>query len=180
MLDTYIKSKGTTKTLLYDNNYDNINEINEINWDADYDGKVANISIDLQNNGRQRYYDVKLNNEDLANILNIPSVEMSLEKRLKKDFKQAPNFYKRDLKGLQPNASYNKNKPSIEELLDSIKHTPNYISSPASNEELIIPLSIENTAADITPKRQHKKIKTHKRYKAYKKLKSSKSSRKTI
>ena len=177
MLDTYIKNKGTTKTLFYDNNYNNINEIN---WDADYDGKVANISIDLQNNGKHRYYDVKLNNEDLANILNIPSIEMPLEKRLKKDFNRAPNVYKSDFEGLQPNAPYNKINPSIEELLDSIKHTPNYISSPTSNEELIIPLSIENTAVDITPKRQHKKSKTHKRYKAYKKRKSSKSSRKTM
>jgi hypothetical protein len=177
MLDTYIKNKGTTKTLFYDNNYNNINEIN---WDADYDGKVANISIDLQNNGKHKYYDVKLNNEDLANILNIPSIEMPLEKRLKKDFNQAPNVYKSDFEGLQPNAPYGKINPSIEELLDSIKHTPNYISSPASNEELIIPLSIENNTADKTPKRQHKKSKTHKRYKAYKKRKSSKSSRKTM
>jgi hypothetical protein len=49
MLDTYIKNRGSTKTIIHDNNQNNINQIN---WDADYDGQNANISLDLTNNGK--------------------------------------------------------------------------------------------------------------------------------
>ena len=43
MLNTFIKNRGTTKTIIHNNNDNNVNEIN---WDADYDGDVANISMD--------------------------------------------------------------------------------------------------------------------------------------
>lgn len=187
MMNTYIKNRGTTKTLIYDNNYNNVNEIN---WDADYDGEVANISLDLQNNGKHQHYDVKLNNNDLANILNVPTINLPLEKRLKNDFKNPifkhdPSIYKIDFEDIKappllPVAPYIKNKPSIEELLESIKDRPNYISSPLTNQELMIPLTIDNNSFDkytLTPKRQHKKMKTHKRYKVYKKNKSTSNSK---
>ena len=128
MFDTYIKNKGATKTLVYDNNH---NSVNEINWDADYDGKVANISVDLQNNGIKKHYDVTLDNQDLANILNVPSINLPLEKRLKRDFKQQsfnndPNIYKIEFDDfkpppLMPIVSRKKNEQSIEELLEGVK-----------------------------------------------------------
>ena len=39
MLDTYIKNRGSTKTIIHDNNRNNVNVIK---WDADYDGTEAN------------------------------------------------------------------------------------------------------------------------------------------
>ena len=42
MLDTYIKNRGSTKTIIHDNNKNNVNVIK---WDADYDGKEANIYL---------------------------------------------------------------------------------------------------------------------------------------
>ena len=36
MLDTYIKNRGSTKTIIHNNNH---NKISEANWDVDYDGK---------------------------------------------------------------------------------------------------------------------------------------------
>ena len=63
MLDTYIKNRGTTKTIIHSNNH---NTINETNWDADYDGNVANVSLDLSKNGRNKHMDFKLTNDDLA------------------------------------------------------------------------------------------------------------------
>jgi hypothetical protein len=177
MLDTYIKNRGATKTLIYNNNQ---NDVNEINWDADYDGKVANISLDLQNNGRQKHYDVTLDNEDLANILNVPSVNMPLDRRLKRDFKQPydPNMYKiefEDLKSspLMPLTPQRKSEKSIEELLETIQQEPLHISSPAPNEEFIIPVTLHNNS--LTTKRRHRKIRSHKIHKVYKKPKSSSS-----
>jgi len=180
MLDTYIKNRGSTKTLIYNNNQ---NDVNEINWDADYDGKVANISVDLQNNGRLKHYDVTLDNEDLANILNVPSVNMPLDRRLKRDFKQPydPNMYKiefDELKSppLMPLAPQRKSEKSIEELLETIQQQPLHISSPAPNEEFIIPVTLNNNSLDkytFTPKRHHRKIRSHKIHKVYKKPKSN-------
>jgi len=164
MLDTYIKNRGTTKTLVYNNNH---NSINEITWDADYDGTHANISLDFQNNGRLQHYDVMLDNEDLANILNIPSVRSPLEKRLRNDFikpsrRKSPVIYKVEI-------GDNIKSPIIptEKLLQD---TP-YISSPLPNEELIVPFTHNKTSNKytITPKRRHRKIRTHKTYKVYKK-----------
>lgn len=85
MLETFIKNKGMTKTIVHDSR-DNLNNIYEMEWDADYDGKNANLSLDLYENGKQGHYKIKLDNDDLASLLNIPSIEGSLEKRLKKDF----------------------------------------------------------------------------------------------
>jgi hypothetical protein len=52
MLDTFIKNRGTTKTIIHNkNNHQQVNKVNELNWDADYDGKKANISLDFNNDG---------------------------------------------------------------------------------------------------------------------------------
>ena len=67
MLNTFIKNRGTTKTIIHNNNDNNVNEID---WDADYDGNIANISLDLTNNGKVNHLNLKLDNDDLANILN--------------------------------------------------------------------------------------------------------------
>jgi hypothetical protein len=183
MLDTYIKNRGSTKMLIYNNNH------NEINFDADYDGNVANISLDLQNNGRHNHYDVTLNNEDLANILNVPSINMPLDRRLKRDFKHQtflhdPNMYKIEFEELKsPSlmqiAPQKKSKKTIEELLETIQQTPLHISSPQPNEEFIIPVTLDNNSLNkytLTPKRHHRKIRSHKIHKVYKKPKSNSKS----
>ena len=68
MLDTYVKNRGSTKTFIHNNNH---SDVNEINWDADYDGNYANISLDLNQNGLTKHFDIKLNNNDLACQLRI-------------------------------------------------------------------------------------------------------------
>jgi len=90
MLDTYIKNRGMTKTIIHKNNH---NTINETNWDADYDGSVANVSLDFAKNGRNEHLNFKLTNDDLANMLSIPSVSQPIHKRLKNDFAKK-NFAK--------------------------------------------------------------------------------------
>jgi hypothetical protein len=89
MLDTYIKNRGMTKTIIHSNNH---NTINETNWDADYDGNVANVSLDLSKNGRNKHMDFKLTNDDLANLLTVPSVNQPIHKRLKMDFVKPESF----------------------------------------------------------------------------------------
>lgn len=83
MLNTYIKNRGITKTIIQNGKK---NQVSESKWDVDYDGDVANISIDTEANGTHQSFYTKLNNIDLARLLNVPSVDMPLHKRLENDF----------------------------------------------------------------------------------------------
>lgn len=172
MLNTYIKNRGTTKTIIHDNNH---NRINEINWDADYDGDIANISVDTESNGKKKHFNIKLDNDDLANLLNIQSVNIPINQRLKMDFKNtdyAAEPYYIEL----PAPEFKPIEPNIEEPNMSIDELINRrISSPRSNE-IFMPLIADNTINkhSLTPKR-HKKRKTHVTHKLYKKTKSKSS-----
>jgi hypothetical protein len=134
MLDTYIKNKGITKTIIHNNNHHNVNEIS---WDADYDGNMANLNVALNQDGRREKINIQLDNNDLASILNIPSVKGPLEERLERD------FIKKQYK-----------TPKIIELYDDDILT--HISSPLPQEELIVPLKIVNHRTPKTRKRRRK------------------------
>jgi len=63
----------------------------------------------------------------------------------------------------------------LPELLSSDTLSNHGISSPKTNEELIIPLTIDKKTADkytLTPRKKHKRKKSHITYKVYKKPKS--------
>lgn len=83
MLSTFIKNKGMSKTIIHNNNK---NYYNEMEWDADYDGEQANISLDIDDNGSKGHIEMKMNNDEIAEILNIPTVSKTLDKRLRSDF----------------------------------------------------------------------------------------------
>jgi len=184
MLDTYVRNRGATKTIIHNNMY---NDVSEINWDADYDGDFANISLDLNQNGKTKHYDVKLDNEDLANILNVPSVNLPIHRRLSDDFKYInyPRERERERRSRprpmlvefeniqQPLLPY-----QIQSRPHSIKNPQFYthISSPLQNEEILVPLSLDNKTLNrytMTPNKHHKKIRTHRTHRFYKRPLSS-------
>jgi hypothetical protein len=164
MLDTYIKNRGYTKTIIQNNN---TNENNEIKWDADYDGNKAFIDMNINRNGYNDHYFFSLNNEDLASLLNIDSEDFPLEKRLRRDFK------KKQFK-------YNTQFYQIE--LEPTKHST-HISSPLINEEYI---EIPKSVYSVTKRHYKRHPKTHKSntdYKRHKKVISkgkSKTSRTSL
>jgi hypothetical protein len=151
MLNTYIKNRGSTQMLIHENNR---NQFNEIKWDADYDGDVANISLTADVDGNKKHFYITLDNQDLAKILNVPTVNIPLEKRLEMDFEKP----------------INQNVFQIELPPDNSVKSTNYLSSPSENEELIIPISIDKYNL---PHKKHKK--THKTYRVYKKRKTHSS-----
>jgi hypothetical protein len=175
MLNTYIKNRGITQTLIHNNSH---NHVNQIAWDADYDGDVANITLDTDTDGKHKHYDIKLDNEDLANILNIQGVNIPIHKRLQMDFKEPaiiPEEYYIEL----PNYDFQPRQPkisepetsSLEELLTR------HVSSPKTGEELIVPLTIDRkTKYTLTPRRRHRRQKTHVTHRVYKKPKTIKKS----
>jgi hypothetical protein len=176
MLNTYIKNRGITKTIVHNNND---NYINEVAWDADYDGDIANVSMATNSNGKHQQFDLKLDNEDLANILNVSGVNIPIDKRLQMDFKEPANipeqyFIELPIPKLEPRQPTSleftpQTSASLEDLL-----TRN-ISSPKTNEELIVPLTIDRkTKYTLTPRRRHRRQKTHVTHRVYKKPKSRK------
>ena len=85
--NTFIKNKGITQTYTYNKRHNKLNA-SEIDWDAEYDGNQANISVNLQkSDGDNQHYDIKLDNHDLAQILSMPTINTPLDKRLIDDFK---------------------------------------------------------------------------------------------
>jgi hypothetical protein len=194
MLNTYIKNRGHTQTLIRNNNK---NKFNEINWDADYDGKVANISVTSEIEGNKKQFDIKLDNNDLAELLNVSSVNVPIHKRLQNDFDgrvfiHEPRVYQIELPVAIKRPENDMPEPSpisyidspktdsVEELLETIKPT-SFLSSPNSNEEFIVPLTIDEKPHNsfvFTPRKRHFRKKTHRTYKIYKKRKTPTSSRK--
>ena len=154
MLNTYIKNQGITKTIIHENNK---NHVNLIHWDADYDGNVANISINTNTDGNNNNYQFSLDNYDLENMLNVQSVNIPIHKRLQMDFDPS-------------------NTNSSKYLIELPEYTQR-ITSPSTNEELIIPLTIDRKTKTytLTPRRKHKRHKSHITHRVYKKRKSSKS-----
>jgi len=206
MLNTYIKNRGITQTLVNNNNQ---KQFNQINWDADYDGQNANISVTSDTDGNKNHFDITLDNEDLANMLNIPSVSTPIDKRLQMDFddsfRRQPQILQIEIPDLKtphlktphlktphlktPRVSPRKpsylleteeEEPQTEE--QSIEEllesiTPNsYLSSPLPDEELIAPISIDDRTSNRFTLTPHKRHKRPKTHKTYKAYKKPKSS----
>lgn len=182
MLNTYIKNKGITQTIIHNSN-NNQNEFNEINWDADYDGNTANISVTTDTNGLRQHYDATLDNIDLDKLLNIPSIDMPLHKRLANDFANQtvsddPRKYYIELPETEP-----ENMESFDAIQQDSFKPRSYISSPLANEEIIVPITIDDKKRKhhkytLTAKKHHRRKKTHNTYRAYKRHKSSAKSAK--
>ena len=88
---TYIKTMGSAKAYIQRGMQ---RDAKEINWDVDYNGDNADIDLDIGSNGEMTHYKAVLSNEDLANLLNIPSVNQPLENRLQNDFLVDRKVYK--------------------------------------------------------------------------------------
>jgi len=172
MLNTFIQNKGQTQTILHHNRR---SRVNEIKWDANYDGVISNISVSSNTDGMEQRYDFKLDNQDLETILNIPSVDIPLHNRLQKDFvdsafKYEPVVYHVELPRKDYTPIYNNSSKS--DAKDS------YLSSPLPNEELILPLTIDEKGRKKHSLRRHRlQKKSHRTYRAYKKPKSRRFSK---
>ena len=82
-----IENYGFTKTLIRNNGQD---IENEIKWIGDYDGNVANINVNINENGNNELVTFKLSNNDIMNILGIQPFKVPLEKRLMNDYVYDP------------------------------------------------------------------------------------------
>jgi hypothetical protein len=82
-MPSYIQNYGFTKSIFQDNHH---TLQNQIQWKGDYDGNIANIDINIDDNGNRELVSMQLDNNDIAQIFGTHPVEISLEKRLVNDF----------------------------------------------------------------------------------------------
>lgn len=82
-----IQNYGFTKTLVQENGQysDNV-----VKWETNYDGNIANIHLDINDNGIDKHVSMKLDNNDLAQLLGVQPVDIPLEQRLTNDFMSYP------------------------------------------------------------------------------------------
>jgi len=152
MLDTFIKTKGISKTIVHNNNK---NYYDEVNWDADYDGDKANISLHVNDNGRKQHIEMKMDNDDLTKLLIIPSENKMLDKRLYNDFLSNNPKMNNKLIEIPKDSKIKKKVHFNNDMLNDKIYT--HISSPLPEEDILFPLTIHN--------------KTHKNYKKQRKPK---------
>lgn len=184
MLNNYIKNQGISQTIIQTNNE---RHFNQTNWNSDYDGEVANISINSNTDGKKSKYNVILSNEDLANILNVQSVNMPIHKRLQMDFQDyqyKPSDYYIELPPIEVYPPSNIRKGSKIARGPNITRRSNvsrrHISSISPNEEVIIPLATNRIASQnylLTPTKRHRRNRSHVTHKVYIKRKPTSSNR---
>ena len=159
MLETYMKNKGTTKTIFHNNN---TNIVKEYDWDVDYDGDKARVSIDSKENGRPGHYELEFDNNDLANILKVNSVKKPITQSLLDDF-NFNNFNNNNFN--EPNIIKIDN--SLPSLLTTVNNSEfqNPIENPLENMLHEIDSIKENTYPSIVIDIIKSKPKTRKRQK---------------
>ncbi len=141
MSKKYILNKGITKTAFINNkNCKNRIVKNKIAWNANYDGKYANLSVDIDNNGKKKHMDMTFDNNDLSKLLSLPSENKPLDKRLLTDFENDNLYNQRHLSNMY-------NEPNI--MLLPIKPKSSIL-----DKSLIMPLSIKKSI------KNHKSLKS--------------------
>ena len=79
----YVKNYGLSSK--YTNN-NGKTMIHETKWVGKYDGNVANVDIDMNDNGSKEHVRVQLDNDDLFQLLNRKAIDEPIEERLQRDF----------------------------------------------------------------------------------------------
>jgi len=182
----YIKNVGSTQTML--GRCGNESNFEQMDWGADYDGNKAEIMIKTNSNGKKHNYHLTLDNDDLASMLNIENVCMPLHQRLQSDFKQPlfrhdPSLYRielpiRSAPYMNDSFSSSSSSPMLEWMSPSSSSSP-FLSSPASDEEFIIPVTLNPTTEDNFSSNKKRRKRTHKTHRVFRRAKSSTSSRRS-
>ena len=130
MEEIFIQNKGMNKTWVHS---PGINNIKESDWNINYDGHKANIDMNLNDNGFLQKYQLELNNNDLEELLSIPSVPLTLDKRLTNDL-----IPKHKHKHKHKHKSKHKSRLTHKKINKSIKNFT-HLSSPGFKDQYFIP-----------------------------------------
>ena len=78
-----IQNRGMSQTI---SSINGKQHVDQIKWDAGFDGKNADVSFDLMKDGKTGHFDVQLDKDALAKMLNMKTVNKPIEKRLLSTF----------------------------------------------------------------------------------------------
>ena len=84
-----MQNYGFAKTII---NKNNKKTKNEIMWNGDYNGNIANIEVNMNDNGNREIIKMQLDNNDILNMLGVQPINIPLEQRLQSDFLDAHKF----------------------------------------------------------------------------------------
>lgn len=73
--NVYIKSRGFTETQVNNN-------IRGSDWIANYDGNIANLSMNTHNNNSNEHVELKMDNKQLSELFNFPVIQGPIDERL--------------------------------------------------------------------------------------------------
>ena len=107
----FINNKGVVQTRIQHNGQPE--QVNEMKWNANYDGKKAIVKLDTINKGKKKNYRINLNNKELAKLLSIPPVNMPLEDRLTNDFLQPPTILSSKRLSIDPFSNIHLDKETL-------------------------------------------------------------------
>jgi hypothetical protein len=158
-----ILNKGNTQTLV--NNNGKI-DYNNTNWNASYDGKVADIDITTNTNGNKDIYLLQLDNNDLQKMFSAPSDTIPIDQRLLKDYPHTHSSKHR----IQKKGKNNKNKSKNVRF-----KTPTPYHQTFAKNEIISPRTNEIFVFENNGTRNKKKTKKLRRKYNYKPSKKSKN-----
>jgi hypothetical protein len=83
MNNVEIQNRGMSQTI---SSINGKQHVDQIKWDAGFDGENADVSFDLMKDGKTRHFNVQLDKDALAKMLNIKTVNKPIEKRLLSTF----------------------------------------------------------------------------------------------
>lgn len=83
MKNAYLSNGSAEVEYIYNGNQ---MKFNKTSWSGEYDGREGILDIEVEENGHLKKTHIDFTNKDLANLLNIQSVEKPLYQRLKNDF----------------------------------------------------------------------------------------------
>ena len=87
--DLYFESKGEALSVV---NINGKESKQDAKWDVNYDGDLANIKLDTTTNGKKDHKKFKLTNDDINEMLSVPSHHLPLDSRLETDFLSSPTI----------------------------------------------------------------------------------------
>jgi hypothetical protein len=138
---SYIQNKGVSQTIIGNNHH---KDMYQMEWDTDYDGHNANISVNVLDKNRLTHYEAQLDNTDLEQLFSIPSINSPLHRRLMKDFpRKSRKLCRVPIIRLNSNENTPSYVPKVRSTHKRSKHTRKsykhytHLSSPAKNEQLV-------------------------------------------
>ena len=106
-MPSYMQNYGFAKTVI---NKNNKKTKNEIMWNGDYNGNIANIEVNINDNGNEKIVKMQLDNNDILHMLGVQPINIPLEQRLQTDFLDGPHSLENVMsKGILSHRKYLKN-----------------------------------------------------------------------